>query len=166
MARTTVIWSDATTSLSPYQLAAFEQPWAEPGSLSDVLYQLEAVLLAVTPFEEQEWLAQVQEELREFRMTLGLHSGNEEGADSFLADIDLVGPGQVRQGAKLCRDHAGLLAQARFLVLLIEKGGDRKIRFGHIRRRVESLVDELGNFQAQKTELLLDSLCTDLGTGD
>lgn len=167
MVRTKSTWNAAPIYLLPHHLAAFERPWAEPGSLPDALYQLETALTFAAPFEEQEWLAQVLDELREFRGTLELYAGGEDYPDSFLADIDLTGPGQVRQGLKLCREQADLLAQARFLLLLIEKEAEYEtIHFGHIRRRLGELVKALRRYRTMETELLLDSLCTDIGTGD
>jgi hypothetical protein len=167
MAPNQAIWSNGAPSRLAHESAVFEQPWVESGSLPEVLYQLETALPSVTPFVEYGWLAQMLDDLRECRIDLESHLGWEESLDSYLADIDLIGPGQVRQGAKLYREHADLLAQARFLLLMVEKGiEDNTVSFRPIRRRVRELVDALRRHQSQEIELLLDSLCTDLGTGD
>jgi hypothetical protein len=146
--------------------ADLEQALAEPDDLQNALLQLEEVLAEVTPIWEQDWQTWVVDELREVRNKLGRHSAAED-PESFLADVDLTGPGQVRSAKKLSREHDDLLAQARMLLVLGEKeAADRTADFSHIHRRVELLLDGLRRHQERETDLILESVYTEVGTGD
>jgi len=146
---------------------SLEQLLAEPDVLPHLLHQLETALISVTPYQEYEWQARVVDELRAARNNLGPPRSKAELAEGSYATIDQERPTLVRQENHLRQEQADLLTQARMLLLLLEKEAeDSTLDFSHIHRRVELLLEAVRRHQAQETGLLLESLCTDLGTGD
>lgn len=146
---------------------ASEEGLAEHDDLPDLLCQLETALEAVVPSGERAWLGRVLEQLRDVRQILGHHTASAGTPDQFVADIDLPSPGLVRRGHKLSRDHAELLVQVRMLLVLIEhEASENEPDFDVIRRRVDLLLSSLRHHEILETDLIYESLCTDIGTGD
>jgi len=170
---------DSPAHLDVHQTERFSSLWparpclperfeAERDELPDLLRQVEMALPAVVPGVAQAWLERILEQLRIIRQSLGEHSGGAGIPDRFTADIDLPSPALVRRSQKLSREHAELVVQIRMLLVLIEHegGADNTSQFNLIRRRVELLLKSLRQHEVLETDLLHESLCTDIGIGD
>jgi hypothetical protein len=138
---------------------------AEPDALLDTLQHLEAAL-ASAPFRWQEWAPRALDDMRAVRQVLGRHPVTDDVPDSFLADMDLT-PGLARRGIKLWRDHADLLIQARMLLVVFgHEAENDPPDFALIRRRFDRLLRGLRQQELLEKDLIFESLCLDIGTGD
>jgi len=147
--------------------AGGDQPLAAQDVLPDLLHQLEIALISLTPLPEQEWQVHVVDELRAARAGLWSEDRENKPADNSAVTIDQERPTLVRQEDQLRQDQADLQSQIRMLLIMFEKEAeDRTLDFSHIQRRVELVLEGLRQHRTQETGLILESLCTDIGTGD
>lgn len=87
--------------------------------------------------------------------------------DSELSRADRVRPGLIRQAAKLRDELAGLLGQASALGDQAHNEADAKRPdAGTLKQMAAELAADLRRHQEAATDLLLESVNTDLGSGD
>jgi hypothetical protein len=92
--------------------------------------------------------------------------GGNEGTDPFPKEANLT-PGLVRRGIKLQQVHDDLLLQARMLLVLLGHEAEDHIGdFDMIRRRFELLLRGLRQYEVGEKDLIFDSVCLEIGTGD
>src|SRR5436309_2170854 len=127
--------------------------------LPGILYWLEEALASAEGARGQWWTEWAVGELREARAALGHRDAPPEAPDALLADIDVTRAGLFRQGLRLCREEAELLARARMALMLTEIEIRRRGSVGgHIRRRIERLIEALRQHQTEETDLILESV--------
>jgi len=130
------------------------------------LHRLEVALASAGFARGQEWCGWAVAQLREARAALGRREPADDGSECFLADLDVTRAGLLRQGLRLCQEQAELVVQARVALMLVEAAEWWAADDSHIRRRVEQLIEALREHQTEETDLILESVYTELGTGD
>lgn len=138
----------------------------ESDALEQALERLAENLASTAPAGENEWTAQAVSQLRQMQERLKHSSGGKDAPDPFPKEANLA-PGLVRRGIKLQQAHDNLLLQARMLLVLLgHEAEDHVDLFDMIRRRFELLLRGLRHYEAGEMDLIFDSVCVDIGTGD
>jgi mannose/cellobiose epimerase-like protein (N-acyl-D-glucosamine 2-epimerase family) len=163
------------------QATLSSQTRGEHDSLLAAMHRLEAALAAAAPGRQQAWGARVQDDLRLVHEALARHVASAEGPGGLLAAIDLSRPAIVRRVERLRREHADLLQQANDLQRRVERLSSAEWTAyeacladevlddpdaADIRRQAAQLLNALRSHQAHESDLIFESFCTDIGTGD
>ena len=149
---------------------------------------LEQALGAPVTGREREWASQLAAALGAVGQGWRLHAAEAESHGGAFMGIDLTRPSLVRQVGTLRREHAELLAWATALQREAqcaaraftfpapsraaewpagEPGSPRRVPdFGVLRQRGEQLLRTLRRHQEEETDLVLESVTTDIGVGD
>jgi hypothetical protein len=153
----------------------------EHDALLVAMHRLEAALAAAAPGRQQAWGARVQDDLRLVQEALARHVASAEGPGGLLAAIDLSRPAIVRRLERLRREHADLLQQANDLQRRVERLcsvewtayeaclADEVLDdpdAADIRRQAAQLLNALRSHQAHETDLIFETLYTDISAGD
>jgi hypothetical protein len=158
----------------------------------DVLVQpleaLEQALGAEFPGHEREWLDQVGTSLSNVEQAFAIHRAGAEGPGGLFAKVDLTRPTLVRQVSHLRREHSELLDKAQSLHRDLESSaqafapagdvlaassplpepapGGTVANFNALRQEIGQFVTALHQHASAETNLLLESVNTDIGVGD
>jgi len=152
------------------------------------LDRLEQVLGAPATGRERQWASRLAAALGAVVQGWVVHTAESESADGVFTEVDLTRPSLARQVGALCQEHGELLARATALQREAqsaaraftfpapsraaayppaELSGPRQVPdFGLLRRRAEELLHALRRHQEDETDLVLESLTTDIGVGD
>jgi hypothetical protein len=152
------------------------------------LEQLDRALAATVPGRERAWTERVSGALGEVARMLRERAVELKGPDGMFAEIDLTRPTLARQASELYQEHMKFLKEAQALQAEVQSAeqafrphagqtdpaGDLpEIRgagaipdFGALRHRIEQFVDGLKHQREGETELVLESVNTDIGVGD
>jgi hypothetical protein len=167
--------------LTERQATLSSQTRDEHDALLSAMHRLEAALVAAAPGRQQAWGARVQDDLRLVQEALARHVASAEGTGGLLAAIDLSRPAIVRRVERLRREHADLLQQANDLQRRVERLSSAEWTAyeacladevlddpdaADIRRQAAQLLNVLRSHQAHEADLIFESFCTDIGTGD
>jgi hypothetical protein len=156
--------------------------------LQSSLNRLEEVLGVPPPGQERQWASRLAAALGAVGEGWRVHTAESESVRGLLTEVDLTRPSLVRQVGVLCREHEELLARAAALqreaqsvahAFTFPKAsrpgepwpGEPSTPqvvpdFGLLRRHAEQLLRALRRHQEQETDLVLESVTTDIGVGD
>jgi hemerythrin-like domain-containing protein len=144
-----------------------EQTRAEHDALLEAMHGLEAVLASPAPGREKQWTRRVRANLDAVSDALARHVASAEEPEGLLAAIDLTRPTLVHRVERLRDEHADLRQRVRALQMQVEHhGADEVPSFSDIRQRAAWLMSALRHHQAVETDLIFESLATDIGVGD
>jgi hypothetical protein len=127
---------------------------------------------------EHAWAQRVLVALDRVASAVRRHAAEDEGPGGSLAEADLTRPTLVRQAVALRRQHAELIAEATALrdeAARVLRTFDREaapepaapiLDFIAIRRRARNLLAVLEAHKEKETDLVLESVSTDIGVGD
>jgi hypothetical protein len=149
---------------------------------------LERALTPVVAGQEHAWAEQVEGALMHIRHALLRHAAEAEQPVGLFAEVDLTRPSLARQVGGLLREHDELLHRLRDYSAEVQTAarafrppaaiaGQTKILpeadhrraipdFGALRQRGVELLATLRHHRRQETELVLESVTTDIGAGD
>jgi hypothetical protein len=152
------------------------------------LDRLEHVLGVPATGRERQWASRLAAALGAVGQGWLAHTAESESADGVFTEVDLTRPSLVRQVGALCREHGDLLARTTALQREAQSaacaftfpalsraagyppggsGGPREIPdFGLLRQQAEQLLRALRRHQEDETDLVLESVTTDIGVGD
>jgi hypothetical protein len=152
------------------------------------LDRLEHALAAPAAGRERHWASRLAAVLGAVGQAWLAHTALSESADGVFTEVDLTRPSLVRQVGALCRQHGELLARTAalqreaqaaaraFTLPALSRAaayppadgvGPQEVPdFGRLRRQAEQLLQALRRHQEDETDLVLESVTTDIGVGD
>ena len=147
--------------------ALAQQTHREHSVLLEAMHTLEAALAEAAPRRELAWNTRVIETLQTVEELLIDHVSSAEGPHGVLAEIDILRPTLMRRVERLRQEHAELLQQTKALRQHVAHYGDEETpNFQEIRQRATRLLNALRHHQAAETDLIFESLWTDLGASE
>ncbi len=146
---------------------AKDQPKAEDSAQSaedKVIEQHRRIRVLLNRLDKTTDLRLIVPQLQELRILLDEHFEQEEAPDGFPQMIAEPAPHHARALEELFDEHKTILSN---LDDVIEKAlFCLEGPLANVRRGVTSLCEQLRNHEATETELLTDTVYTDLGSGD
>jgi hypothetical protein len=161
--------------------SALQPPRKEHDALALSTDRLRQALAADVPGHEREWLETVGVALARVETALRQHRAIAKAPDGLLAQVDETRPTLARQADELRNDHDDFMAQVRVLRAEVQRTVDaftsaaavsaKKLAggvadFGAIRQHADQLLFDLQQNKDAETQLVLESVNTDLGVGD
>jgi hypothetical protein len=156
--------------------------------LQSSLNRLEEVLGVPPPGQERQWASRLAAALGAVGEGWRVHTAESESVEGLFTEVDLTRPSLVRQVRDLRREHSELLARATALqreaqsvahAFTFPRASQPAERwpaelatpqvvpdFGRLRQHAEQLLRALRRHQEQETDLVLESVTTDIGVGD
>ncbi len=145
-------------------------------ALTDASDRMGRALSAPLSGREREWTEVVGAAVDAVEQALRLHKRSAEAPEGLFAEVDVSSSTKARQMDGLRRDHGELLAQC----LDLEEHVQQAIRalspmpgraggppdFGTLRSQGEKLLAHLRQNMEGETNLILESITTDIGVGD
>jgi hypothetical protein len=145
------------------------------------LEPLRQALATKVPGRERDWAYAVEEALTHVEAALREHRAAAKAPDGVLAEVDETRPTLARQADELRGDHDDLLKgvitlrqEARKAAAAFDPSADRPaqrtetgvMNFADIRQRAELLLAGLHKNKHAETDLIQESINTEIGTGD
>ena len=156
--------------------------------LLPAIEQLEPAFAEPVAGRERDWAARVAQALTAAEAALRRHAAEAKNPDGLFAEVDLTRPSLTRQVSALRREHTDLVDQVRALrddvrqaALTFTPPAEQVVRasalpeparssgipdFGALRKRGADLVAALRQHRELETDLVQESVTTDLGAGD
>jgi hypothetical protein len=165
----------------PQATSTFQPPRREHDALALSLDRLRQALAADVPGHQREWSKRVGDALARVETALRQHRAVAKAPDGLLAQVDETRPTLARQADELRSDHDDFLVQVRALREQVRRTVEAfttsaalsaKTRaggvadFGAIRRHADQLLSGLQQNKDAETQLVLESVNTDIGVGD
>ena len=127
-------------------------------------------MAAQTPGKERQWADTVERVLAGIEHGLRSHIELAESPDGLFAEVDCARASLDRQADELRRNHDDLLGQTIALRRGLQRAARGKVvgasSFGALCQRAEELSAGLLQSDEAETRLILESINTDIGTGD
>ncbi|MCI0461395.1 MAG: hypothetical protein L0Z62_30975 [Gemmataceae bacterium] len=156
--------------------------------LSLPLERLKEALASEVVGRERAWAENLRSALATMEVALRQHAAEADAQDGLFAQVDLTRPTLVRQVGGLRQEHTELLAQAEAMQRQVQRAADTFASqavsaplasplpeptppqsvpdFGAIRQDGEQLVAALRQHSEWETDILLESVETDIGVCD
>jgi hypothetical protein len=150
--------------------------------------RLSKTLEAHVPGRERDWAGAVGEALAGVERALRQHMAVAQAPNGVFAEVDNTRPTLARQADGLLQEHGGLLDQCLALQREVQRAAEAfapsadlvsgpgtmrpradnggVLDFGSIRQQVEQFVSGLRTNRHAETQLVLESINTDIGVGD
>jgi len=153
------------------------------GNLGQRLRRLERALGSDAAGRECEWAQRVSEALHALLQSLRRHAAEADSQDGPLTEVDQTRPTLARQVTELRRQHADLLAQTVELCRQVRSArqtfGPADCSdlpapalpsaipdFGALRKQANQLLAGVRRHEERETDLVQESVTTDIGVGD
>jgi hypothetical protein len=141
-----------------------QQIRVEYEALLGAAHRLEAALAAAAPGRERQWHDRVFSELAEVHAALERHTGSAEAPRGLFAEMGEKQPASRERVEQLRGEHAELLQHITALQRHFALGEGEVPHFGDIRQQAARLLAALRHHQAREADLVLESLCVDVGS--
>jgi len=151
----------------------------EPDLLAQALEGLRQALSEDPGGRERDWLERMGNALAQVEPALRQHRALTRSQDGLVAKEDETRPTITRQADKLCSEHDLLLVQVRALrdsvrsaveglatELPSQKDGSRSLNLVALRKQADDVLSALEANRKAETDLVLESVNTDIGVGD
>ncbi len=137
-------------------------------ALLQAVERLEKVLTAEAPGQEHAWVERVDGTLAEVEQVLRGHRAETAAPDGPFHEVDQTRPTLVRRVSELRRELAAEAGEAKALHVEVHQAAERGSApdVAAIRRHVEHLLAGLRRLRDGETDVVLESIDTDLGAGD
>src|SRR5262245_1548049 len=158
-----------------------QSPRRKHDALDLSLDRLRQALAADVHGHEREWSETVGDALAGVETALRQHRAVAKATDGLLAEVDETRPTLARQADKLRSDYDDFLVQVRALRAEVQfaveafttaaapsaqTGAGGVVDFGAIRQHADQLLSGLQQNKDAETQLILESVNTDIGVGD
>jgi hypothetical protein len=141
-----------------------QQIRGEYEALLAAAHRLEAALAAAAPGRERQWHERVFSDLAEVREALEQHSGSAEAPCGLFAEMGEKQPASRDRVEQLRGEHTELLQHITALERHFALAEGEVPHFADIRLQAARLLAAVRHHQAQEADLVLESLCVDVGS--
>jgi hypothetical protein len=154
--------------------AQASMPHGKQDALTPATDLLQQILAATASGREEDWSETLWEALVVVEQALRQHRKSAAAPDGVFADVDDTRPTLAHQADELCGEHSDLLSQARTLRKGLQRVADSSEEecagevadFTWIRLGAEELLAGLRQIEEAETDLIQESVNTDIGVGD
>ena len=157
------------TPSAPTQRGA-EQPRTRNDPLLDAMDTLDAALTSPAPGNEQEWLTRVHDIAQRVQEELERHVASTEGPQGVFSGIDVTRPTLMDRVQRMRHEHADLRQRVQALQREIAHPAPSASQpargMADIRQLAAWLMTGLRHHHAVETDLIYESLNTDIGVCD
>jgi hypothetical protein len=136
-------------------------------ALLPALEHLQRALAAPVAGHEREWPRGMEDALGRMERALQQHAVATQGPDGTIALVDETRATLARKSEELRHEHGELLENVRALREEVRCAVEApRPDGGTVRRRGEQLLADLSRHQQAETDLVQESINTDIGVGD